>query len=91
MTRISKLSFRALALGIILTLSFGANALPLSPKWMKSSIEGKKVNETPGELDTGNGGGGGGGVVQALPDPATLWLFGIGAVGMTLVRRKQSR
>jgi PEP-CTERM motif len=90
MTRTSKLLLRVLVLGISLSFSFGANALPLSPKWMKSSIEGKKVNETPGELDNGNGGGGGIGP-QALPDPATLWLFAIGAVGMTFVRRKQIR
>ncbi len=91
MMRTARLSLRVILVSLMLSLSLGASALPLSPKWMKSSVEGKKVDEPrPGELDTGNGGGTGGGVVQALPIPASLWLFAIGAVGMTLVRRKKA-
>jgi hypothetical protein len=90
MMRTARFSLRVILVSLLLSLSLGASALPLSPKWMKSSVEGKKVDEPrPGELDTGNGGGAGG-VVQALPIPASLWLFAIGAAGMTLVRRKKA-
>ena len=91
MTRTARFSLRVILVGFILSTSFGASALPLSPKWMKSSVEGKKVNQASGELNPDNVGvGTGGGVVQALPVPASLWLMVIGGLGMTLVRRTKT-
>ena len=91
MTRTARFSLRVITIGFMLSVSFGANALPLSPKWMKSSVEGKKVSEPSGELNPDNiGVGTGGGVVQALPVPASLWLIVVGAAGMALVRRKKA-
>ncbi len=89
MLRTTNLSLRVIVVGLMLSMSLGASALPLSPKWMKSSTEGKKAPEAPGELDTGTGGGGVGGGAQALPLPASIWLFVIGGVGMSLIRRRK--
>ena len=96
MTRTARLSLRVIVFGLTLSVSLGASALPLSPKWMKSSVE-KKIDAParPGALADNTGGpdaGGGvpGGGAQALPVPASLWLILIGAAGMALVRRKKA-
>ena len=80
---------RALVVTVLLGISFQVNALPLSPKWMKSS-EDRKVSESkqPGVLGDETGPAGGG-VVQAVPTPASLWLISLGLVGIVAVRRKR--
>jgi hypothetical protein len=87
MTRTARFSLRVIVISSLLALSLGANALPLSPKWMKSSVD-KKVTEPghPGELPDLGGGTGGG--VTALPLPGSIWLIAIGIAGMRFIRRK---
>lgn len=91
MLRTANLLLRVIVIGLTLSMSLSASALPLSPKWMKSSTEGKKVAEPSGELDIGRGSDevGIGGGVRALPVPASIWLFIIGGVGMAFVRRRK--
>ena len=80
---------RTLVVTVLLGISFQVNALPLSPKWMKSSEE-RRVSEPkqPGllgdEIEPVQGG-----VVQALPVPASLWLVSLGLAGIAAVRRKR--
>ena len=80
---------RALVVTVLLGISFQVNALPLSPKWMKSS-EDRKVSES---IQSGVLGdeteSGGGGVIQAVPTPASLWLISLGLAGIAAVRRKR--
>ena len=80
---------RALVVTVLLGISFQVNALPLSPKWMKSSEE-RRVSEPkqPGVLGDEIGPVQGG-VAQALPVPASLWLVSLGLAGITVVRRKR--
>ena len=91
MKRCNSLSLRALVVTVVLGISFGASALPLSPKWMKSNAA-PKVNEPgkSGELGDGLGNGGGGGGVQALPLPGSGWLVLVGVAGIAAQRRKSS-
>ncbi len=85
--RKTKLSLRVLVVTMIVGFSFEASALPLSPKWMKSSESIKKSQAgTSGELPDVNGGG----VVQALPLPASLWLVMIGVAGIAAQRRSKA-
>ena len=80
---------RALVVTVLLGISFQVNALPLSPKWMKSSEE-RSVSEPkqPGVLGDAivpvQGG-----VGRALPVPASLWLVSLGLAGIAAVRRKR--
>ena len=80
---------RALVVTVLLGISFQVNALPLSPKWMKSSEE-RRVSEPkqPGVLGDAivpvQGG-----VGRALPVPASLWLVSLGLAGIAAVRRKR--
>lgn len=90
MLRNTSLLLRIIVISFTLSVSLGASALPLSPKWMKASAEGRQAAVPPGELDSGNGGGNTGGGVQELPVPASLWLMVIGGAGMALFRRKKS-
>ena len=80
---------RALVVTVLLGISFQVNALPLSPKWMKSS-EDRKVSEP---IQSGVLGdeteSGGGEVSRALPAPASLWLISLGLAGIAAVRRKR--
>ena len=80
---------RALVVTVLLGISFQVNALPLSPKWMKSSEE-RRVSKPkqPGVLGDEIGPVQGE-VVQALPVPASLWLVSLGLAGIAVVRRKR--
>ena len=87
---------RALVVTVLLGISFQVNALPLSPKWMKSS-EDRKVSEPIPSGVLGDETGSAGGGVQALPTPerhamptpASLWLVSLGLAGIAAVRRKR--
>ena len=87
--RASWLFSRAFIVTVLLGFSFQVSALPLSPKWMKSSEE-RRVSEPkqPGVLGDEIGPVQGG-VAQALPVPASLWLVSLGLAGITVVRRKR--
>ena len=80
---------RTLVVTVLLGISFQVNALPLSPKWMKSSQD-RKVSEpirsgVLGDVTES----GGGEVSRALPTPASLWLISLGLAGIAAVRRKR--
>ena len=80
---------RAFIVSALLGLSFQVSALPLSPKWMKSS-EDRKVPEPVQSGVLGDESGlDGGGNVQAIPTPASLWLVSLGLAGIVAVRRKR--
>ncbi len=88
MARTICLSMRVLLLVTILGISFGANALPMSPKWMKSAGEVKKTQ--PGLIGDGTPDGIPGGVSQDLPLPGSAWLVLAGVAGLILQRRSKS-
>ncbi len=88
MARAIFLSLRALLLVTILGISFGANALPMSPKWMKSAGEVKKIQ--PGLIGDGTPDGVPSGGAQDLPLPGSAWLVLAGVAGMVLQRRNRS-
>ncbi len=79
---------RALVVTILLGFSFQVNALPLSPKWMKSS-EDRKVSDPIPSGVLGDETESGGSVVQEVPAPASLWLISLGLAGIAAVRRKR--
>ncbi|MDQ3261394.1 MAG: VPLPA-CTERM sorting domain-containing protein [Pseudomonadota bacterium] len=84
-----RLGLKVIIIGLSLSVSLGASALPLSPKWMKSSVQ-KKIDEPrSGAFDDNNGGPDVGVAPRAVPVPASLWLILIGAAGMALVRRNK--
>jgi hypothetical protein len=87
MARTISLSMRAILVITALSFSLGANALPMSPKWMKSNASHKSVDR-PGELGDGNPTGGVGPL--ALPLPGSLWLVLIGVAGIAAQRRNKS-
>ena len=88
MTRAAKLSFKAVMVATILGFSFGANALPMSPKWMKSNVAQKVAQPPAGELGDANPLLGGGPL--ALPLPGSIWLILVGVAGMAFQRRNKS-
>lgn len=80
---------RALVVTVLLGISFQVNALPLSPKWMKSSEDRKVSEPIPSGVLGDETVSGGGGVVQRVPTPASLWLISLGLAGIAAVRRKR--
>lgn len=82
---------RALVVTVLLGISFQVNALPLSPKWMKSSEDRKVSEPIPSGVLGDETVSGGGGVVQRhrVPTPASLWLISLGLAGIVAVRRKR--
>ena len=86
----ARLCLKVIIIGLAVSVSMSASALPLSPKWMKSSVQ-KKIDEPTrsGAFDDNNGGPDVGAAPRALPLPSSVWLILIGAAGMALVRRKK--
>ncbi len=80
---------RALVVTVLLGISFQVNALPLSPKWMKSSEDRKASEPIQSGVLGDETESGGGEVSQALPTPASLWLISLGLAGIVAVRRKR--
>ena len=80
---------RTLVVTVLLGISFQVNALPLSPKWMKSSEDRKVSEPIPYGVLGDETESGGGGVIQALPTSASLWLISLGLAGIAAVRRKR--
>lgn len=80
---------RTLVLTVLLGMSFQVNALPLSPKWMKSSEDQKVSEPVPSGVLGDETESGGDGVIQAVPTPASLWLISLGLAGIVAVRRKR--
>ena len=82
---------RALVVTVLLGISFQVNALPLSPKWMKSSEDRKVSEPIPSGVLGDETGSAGVGVQErhAMPTPASLWLVSLGLAGIAAVRRKR--
>ena len=89
MTRAAKLSFKAIMVATILSFSFGAKALPMSPKWMKSDVAQKVAQPPAGALGDAN-------LLlgpladSTLPLPGSIWLILVGVAGMAFQRRNKS-
>ena len=79
---------RALVVTVLLGISFQVNALPLSPKWMKSS-EDRKVSEPIPSGVLGDETVSVGDESHEVPTPASLWLISLGLAGIAAVRRKR--
>lgn len=87
--RACQLLCRAFIVSALLGLSFQVSALPLSPKWMKSSEDRKVPEPVQSGVLGDESASDGNGVIQALPTPASLWLMSLGLVGIVALRRKR--